>query len=212
MASPICTVNGNATTNGVNVAKNTQYTIQLADTAGVGPWLIRCISTDDHQDFASVNAGLSIDSITKTAIGTTPNVTDGAVLIFESIVNNGKDANGRVDPSLTTTFGIYVLTDSGSIRVAALSERTEGDAAFGWTSKFNTVARAAASGGITPTVSGTLPITVDNSNPSNAVIGINAATTLSAGSMSSADKTKLDSLSPIGASAPIQSRLFWGRR
>ena len=203
MSSPNCLVNGSATTNGVDVPKNTLVTIQLADIAGVGAWSIRCVSTDELQSATTITTGLTINAITKTATFTSPNVSGGAALIFESRVNGGKDANGRVDASLTTRFGIYVLTDDGSLRVGAFDETTEGSASYGWTAKVNAAIRAAGAGGITPTVSGTLPITVNKSNPANAVIGINAATTLSAGSMSSADKTKLDSLSPISASAPI---------
>ena len=113
MSSPICTVNGSATGNGVNVARNTSVTIQLFDTAGVNAWSIRCLTTDDLQVANTITAGLAINTITKTATFTSPNVTNGAALIFESKVNGGLDVNGRVDESLTTRFGVFVLTVTG---------------------------------------------------------------------------------------------------
>jgi len=203
MASPNCLVNGTATTNGVNVAKNSAVTIQLADIAGAKTWLIQCLSTDDHQVAATITASLSINSITKTATFTSPNVTDGAALVFESKVNGGLDANGRVDASLTTRFGIFVLTDAGSLRVGAFDETLEGNASFGWTAKFNAGIRAAGTAGMTPTVSGTLPITIDSSNPLALVVGVNAATTSLPGSMSAADKTKLDASNAIATASTL---------
>ena len=126
-------------------------------------------------------------------------MTTGAALIFESMVNGGLDVNGRQDSSLTTRFGVFVLTSTGSLRIGAFDETTEGDASFGWTSKFNAAVRAAGTAGITPTLSGTLPITVNNANPAAPVIGINAATTSDAGSLSSADKQKLDDATDAAA-------------
>lgn len=194
MASPVCTVNSTTTGNGVNVAKNSSVTIQLFDTAGVNVWSIRCLTTDDLQVADTITASLGINSITKTATFTSPNVTNGAALIFESKVNGGLDANGRNDASLTTRFGVFVLTDLGNLRVGAFDETVEGNAAFGWTAKFNAGIRQAAASSATPTVSGTLPIVIDATNPLALVASINAATTSLPGTMSAADKVKLDSV------------------
>ena len=206
MTSPICTVNGNTTGNGVNVAANSAVTIAIADTAGVKSWSLRCISTDENHIAATISDGISIDQITKTATLTSPNATTGAALIFESEVNGGLDVNGRKDPSLTTRFGVFVLTSPGSLRVGAFDETTEGDASFGWTSKFNAAVRAAGSGGVSPTLSGTLPITVNNSNPAAPVVSINAATTSNAGSMSSTDKQALDNATANPTATHIAKR------
>lgn len=202
MTSPICTVNGSTTGDGVNVAKNSTVTIAIADTAGVKSWALKCLSTDDLQSAASVTGGLTINPTTKVATFTSPNTDVGAALIFESKVNGGLDINGRVDESLTTRFGVYVLTDAGSLRVGAFDETVEGNASFGWLAKFNASIRAAAAAGLTPTVTGTLPIVA--SGPADArVVSINAATTSLPGSMSAADKTKINTLKPMAPTSPI---------
>jgi len=202
MTSPICTVNGSTTGNGVNVAKNSTVTIAIADTAGVKNWSLQCLSTDDHLVATNISAGLSINTTTKVATFTSPNVSDGAALIFESKVNGGLDINGRVDESLTTRFGVFVLTDTGNLRVGAFDETVEGSASFGWTAKFNDGIRAAAAGAVTPTVTGTSPIVVGGT-PAARVVSIIPASNVSAGSMSSADKIKSDAMFPVAAAGPI---------
>lgn len=150
--SPICTVDDASTLNGVDVADATTVVIALADTAGVKQWAITCLNTDETLVAATITAGLVVDNVTKSALLSTPGL--GTALIFKSVVNNGKDANGRVDPSLTTTFGIYVLTAAG-YRVGAFDETTEGNAAFGWIAKLNPFIRGSVDiVGATLTLSG----------------------------------------------------------
>lgn len=205
MTSPICTVNGSTTGNGVNVAKNSTVTIAIADTAGVKAWSLQCLSTDDLQVASTVTAGLSINPTTKVATFTSPNTALGSALVFESKVNGGLDINGRVDESLTTRFGVFVLTDNESLRVGAFDETTEGNASFGWTAKFNAGIRAAAAAGLTPTIEGTLPIVV--SGPSTArVVAINAATTSLPGSMSAADKLAMNSATEVATVSTLVKR------
>ncbi len=203
MSSPTCTVNGSTTGNGVNVASGSTVTIQIYDTAGVNAWSIKCLTTDDLQVAASITASLTIDAITKTATFTAPTTTVGAAMIFESKINGGLDINGRNDASLTTRFGVFVLTASGNLRVGAFDETVEGNAAFGWTAKFNAGIRSAAAAGVTPTVTGSLPIVIDNSNPAALVASINPATTSLPGSLSASDKSKLNTLKPIAPTSPI---------
>lgn len=136
--SPLCTVNAASTINGVNVTTASTVTIALVDTAGVKQWTISAINTDDLLSAATITAALTIDTVAKTATFTAPAL--GSALIFKSIINNGKDANGALDPTLTTTFGIYVLTTSG-YRVAAFDETTEGSSSFGWITKINACIR-----------------------------------------------------------------------
>jgi len=146
--SPLCTVDTFPTIDGVNVSPTGTITIALADTAGVKLWGISCINTDELLGAATITAGLTIDTVAKTATFTAP--ARGSALIFQSIVNGGKDANGAADPTMTVTFGVYVLTSSG-FRVAAFDEKTEGDSSFGWITKVNALIRnglvAAASAG-----------------------------------------------------------------
>lgn len=200
MPSPQCTVNGTATTNGVDVASNDSFTIAIADTAGVKTWSITCVSTDDMSDAAAITSSLAVDSITKTATCTSPTTTVGAAMIFESKVNGGLDINGRRDATLTTRFGVFILTDAGSLRVGAFDETLEGSASFGWTVKINHCIRAAGASGLTPAFTGTLPIVIDNTNPLAPIISVNAANTLLRGTISAADQTKLNS---VGTGATV---------
>ena len=206
MTSPICTVNGSTTGNGVDVAKNSTVTIAIADTAGVKAWSLRCITTDDNHSAATITSALSINLVSKTATFTSPNVSDGAAMIFESKVNGGLDINGRVDESLTTRFGVYVVTDTGNLRVGAFDETVEGNASFGWLVKFNAGIRSAAASALTPALSGTLPIVVNSANPIAPIISINAATTSLPGSMSAADKTKLNASTALNTASTIVER------
>ena len=206
MTSPICKVNGNTTGNGVNVAKNTLTTIAIADTAGVKSWSLRCISSDENQVPATITAGLTVDQITKTATFTSPNTDNGVALIFESEVNGGLDVNGRKDASLTTRFGVFVLTNPGSLRVGAFDETLEGSASYGWLTKFNATVRSAGVGGVTPALTGALPMVVNNSNPLAPVVSINAATGDNPGSMSAADKALVDTATEVASGGALARR------
>lgn len=140
MASPLCTVNTLSTVDGVDVTAASTVSIELIDAAGVNSWEVECISTDDTNDTATINGTLTVDNITKTAEFTAPAL--GSAMIWRSRVNSGRDSNGRLDPSLTTTFGIYVLSAQGN-RVIAVNETTEGSSAFGWTAPINLILRNA---------------------------------------------------------------------
>lgn len=137
--SPICTVNGSATTNGVNVSGGATVTIALVDTGGVSQWNLTCLYTDELNSAATVNAGLSVNLVTKTATFTAP-AGLGSSLIFQSQINNGRDINGVVQAGYTTTFKVAVLTGTG-LRVAAFNETLEDNAGFGWVGMFNNATR-----------------------------------------------------------------------
>lgn len=144
MASPACQVKDGAgaygpTTNGVNVTPTNTVTINLISAAGVTQWSISCIGTDDLSSAATVTAGLTIDSVAKTATFTAP--AAGRAYIFQSKVNNGIGADGTADPSLTTTFGIYTLT-AGGLRVHAVNETFESHSTFGWMADINSLIRS----------------------------------------------------------------------
>lgn len=142
MTSPLCTVNGGSTTNGVNVTAGSSATIALADTGGVTQWSLSCIGTDETTTTSAVNAVLSVNQVSKTAT-LNPVPAAGTAMVFQSQVNNGQDINGRVVAAYTTTFALFVpLTNS--LRTAAINETTEGDASYGWTSKFNALVRNTA--------------------------------------------------------------------
>src|SRR5690348_14048893 len=134
MPSPTCTVADGAgspqsTLDGVNVTSGDTITIALQSTAGVDVWNISCVYTDETNVAATVTADLTINALAKTATFTAPAV--GSALIFQSKINNGKNADFKDDPSLTTTFGVFVLTAAGQ-RVASANQIYEGDHLYGW--------------------------------------------------------------------------------
>lgn len=137
MSSPTCLVNTQSTLNGVTVTGGTDVTIELLDPAGVKQWSLQCVYTDERNNIVTINNDLVVDLTTKSAIFTAPAFDGyGAALIFQSKINNGVDPNGRVDLSLTTTFGVYVLSQTGR-RVHAVNETTESDSVFGWIPPIN---------------------------------------------------------------------------
>lgn len=145
MASPICRVNGSSTTDGVNVTAGATITVALASTAGASTWTLACIGTDDTNTASAINATIVINSVAKTATFTAP--ATGSAVIFTSIVNSGiSESTNAVDASLTTTFGVYVLT-AGGLRVGAANETTEGSAAYGWSTKLNGIIRGGSGAG-----------------------------------------------------------------
>ncbi|MRG98199.1 hypothetical protein [Polyangium spumosum] len=232
MASPICTVDGNSTVDGVDVSAGATVTIQLADLAGVTTWSISCANTDDLHDAATINASLLIDHVTKTATFVAPADSDGCALIFRSIVNNQRDVNGRYVEEWATTFGIYVLTGATGQRVLAFDETTEGDADYGWVSKINEVIRtsggvvdpASAGAGLVFSGGGYNVVAADGSivvNPDSIQVGTIAdanhgnlsggalhetATGATAGFLSAADKTKLDAATSVLTPSTIVMR------
>jgi hypothetical protein len=136
MSSPLCTVNSASTLNGVNVTASSTVTIQLANTGGVKEWSLVCSSTDNGQVAATITASLAINYVTFTATFTAPG--SPCALIFQSQVNGGM-TNGVVDPTQTTTLGVYVPTATHALRKGAFDETTEGSAAFGWVTKLNAI-------------------------------------------------------------------------
>jgi hypothetical protein len=143
MASPLCTVNASSTLNGVNVTASSTVTIALGSSAGVKGWSLICSSTDNAQVATTITASLTINYVAFTATFTAPSTP--CALIFQSQVNGGL-TNGVVDPTQTTTFGIYIPAPNGC-RLAAFDETLEGDATYGWTTKFNAVVLAGSTQG-----------------------------------------------------------------
>lgn len=199
MASPICTVNGSATSGGVNVTSGSTVTIQLADLTGVNSWSISCSATDDSQSSTTINAGLSINNTTKTCTFTAPTSTTGVAMQFKSVVNGGINSSNAVDPSLTSTFGIYIVTATSGARVMFVGETIEGDAANGWSSKFNYAVRN----------SGSATTTRQQANDSNMILRYkfneaNGATTFAnSGTLSNANLTVSVGTPVAGCSGPF---------
>ncbi len=147
MVSPVCQIKEDAgsytpTTNGFDATPGSTLVIRLADS-NVDSWDIACITTDDSNDAATIQAGIAIDALNKTATLTAP--AAGSALRFRSRVNGGIGPDGVTRPSYSTTFCIYTAV-SGA-RVVAADETTEGSE-FGWVSVINDLVRN--SGGLGP--------------------------------------------------------------
>lgn len=154
MPSPACQVKNGAaayvaTTNGVDVTPGNTITINLIDSSA-DTWSIECVYTDDLSVAATVTASLVINTALRTATFTAP--VAGRAYIFRSRVNNGNGPDGKTKSSYTTTFGVFTLASGGN-RVMATNETVEGNATFGWITKFNSFIRAGA-GSPTPTGTG----------------------------------------------------------
>lgn len=188
--TPNVLVNGSLIPDGIDVAGSSTVTIQLADTSGVSVWQISCVGCDANHSTSTINASLSINTSTKTCTFTAP--SGACALIFESKVNQGL-RQGKVDSSLVTRVEVHVLTPNRGLRFIANNETTESDAINGWNSKLGSLITAvdtSSGGGIS---SATLPLAISGSN-----IAINAATSLTAGSLSATDKAKLDTITNAG--------------
>lgn len=143
MPSPLCLVKEGAgafqpTTTGVNVTPNASLTIGLASTDGVYSWSLTCVGTDELSVAASVNVGIFVDPVAKTAAVTAPGAV-GRTWMFQSVVNGGRDVNGVLQPSYTTTFVISTAMPSGD-SVLAANETTE-RGPFGWIKAVNALIR-----------------------------------------------------------------------
>lgn len=170
MASSLCQVKVNAgafqaVAGGINVSPGDTITIKLASSAGVntGQWSISCINTDETKVPATITALLTVNQSTFEATFTVPAGT-GQALIYRSEVN--------ADSTTRTTFGLYVLV--GGYRVGATDETFEGDATYGWITKFNAFLRAGGGGGYTAPTGTGLPHIVAGVQQAAASLVVNA--------------------------------------
>ena len=155
--SPACTANGSATP--IDATASSTVTIALANTSGANFWGITAVNADDLTSVASINATLVVNQVAKTATFTSPS-SSGSCVIFQSTVGVslastqgfGKDANGIVQSSFSTTFKVNVKTANG-LRVVGTNETTE-QAAAGWIAEINAAIRALTSSGLSVTGTG----------------------------------------------------------
>lgn len=144
MTSPRCLANSLSTSSAVSAVAGSTVTLQLDDRSGVDVWDIVCISTDDLNTSAAINATLVITD-TVNRIATFTNTAAGGSCIFSSTVNRGVDVNGRSRSDWTTTFKVFAPT-AGNLQVLATGETGEAGP-FGWVSPINAIIRATAGSG-----------------------------------------------------------------
>lgn len=179
LATPATTANkGNYYV--VSVA-GTQFTIAFA----VGDWIISNGSTWEKVD--------NTDAVTSVA-GRTGAITLTKTDVGLANVDNTSDASKPVSTAQQTALNLKANLASPTFTgVPAAPTATAGTSTTQIaTTAFVTTAISALNTGVS-SVSGTAPIVVGGT-AANPVISISAATTAAAGSMSAADKTKLDGI------------------
>lgn len=177
MVSPLCEVKDGAgaygsTATGVDVTPANTITIRLADP-NVDSWLIQCITTDETNVAATIQAGLTINSLTKTATFTGP--ATGSALRFRSKVNGGIGPDGVVRSDYSTTFCVFTPTAGGD-RTIASDQSTEGSP-YGWITSLNEFIRSGAGASfVPPTGTGLMTVTGGAMNAAATVLGTGVAT------------------------------------
>lgn len=173
MTSPICTVkdgggSAQATSSVATVTPSNTVTIALADATGVSTWSIACIYGDETTDPATINAGLTISSLAKTATFTAP--AAGKAMIFQSQVNNGQNASLVTDATLTTTFKVATPAATGNFVMA--SNETYQHGPYGWLPILNTAARSGKSSVIS---NASTAYTIASSDNGNVIVTTSAS-------------------------------------
>ena len=138
---------------------------------------------------------------TSGTLGSVATITAGAAgtaAILRCTINGGINGLGQLDTSYSTTRKWWVPSTGTSLEVACVGENAESSAAFGWTGIVNSAVRNVASGGVS-TVTASAPITSSGGASPN--IAITAASSVAAGSMSAADKAKVDAILPATLTA-----------
>ena len=123
-----------------------------------------------------------------------------SALDTESIKFKGTIDLTTDDPPASPSNGdLYVNSGSGTVKdewIGIAGDDVVGAEQVLWSSadeEWQIIDTPASQSGVLG-VTGTAPITVDNTDDQNPIVGISAATTSDAGSMSAADKAKLDGL------------------
>ena len=120
------------------VTPNATLDVRLVDPAGVNSWSLECVGTDD------TSAVLTATRAAPPAFSATIAIPSGAgkAWRFRSRVNNGRNADNRVDPNLTYNVKLAIAAGNG-LAVTTTNESFEGSALFGWLKPLNESVRLA---------------------------------------------------------------------
>ena len=149
--NPQCQVNNGGVPAVVGAGASVE--IELVTPAGADFWGITAIGTDETSNAATINASLVVNQVTKKATFTAP-AGLGSAVIFQSTVGvqgsgsaqgSGRDANGVLQPSFTTTFKVNVPTITG-LHVIAENEVYEENTSSGWIAELNATIRSPGAG------------------------------------------------------------------
>jgi hypothetical protein len=143
MASPIVTLNGGSSANGINVSNGEWVNVALVDRAGVRTWTLQAVGLSDP----TIDPTIVLDPVAMTATVTSPD--PWGTVIVRSTVNGGIGPDGQVDPMLSCTFGIYVPCNGK--RLLATNETIESNAASGWIGTINAAIASIPTPPATPT-------------------------------------------------------------
>lgn len=180
--SPVCTINGGSTP--ADVSASTTVNGALQNAAGVGFFAIRAVSCDEllgPAGLAAINTSLVVNQTNKTFSYSQPSGSGHAVIFMVTVgvsslsaLGAGRDANGNIVTTWTTTFKVNVPAANG-VRVLAGNEESEQDSGAGWAAVVNPGLRLAGTGGgggsgstttsgnfVQPTVGGTQSIALAN--------------------------------------------------
>ena len=145
---PFCTVNGNPTTYGVDVAPGATVSLALSTPLPVGQrWKISIIGTDE------LIVPPALSNVTPPN-GIVTNPLNPVTFTFP-IDPNGGHAIGirsRVEEIATPTngaevsFGVYSVSTISGLRVGFIGELREGNSDYGWITKLNPILRTGGGG------------------------------------------------------------------
>jgi hypothetical protein len=191
MPSPAFTFTGNV--NKYQATAGGSVVATLSSLSGVSSVSWSIVGTDETSGTYTITTSGTLGSIATITAGAA-----GTAAILKCTINGGINGLGQPDTSYSTTRKWWVPATGTGLEVACAGENAESSAAFGWTGIVNSSVRNVASGGVT-SVTGSAPIV--SSGGATPAISITAATSVADGSMSAADKTKVDALLPASIAA-----------
>lgn len=191
MPSPAFTFTGSVNKYQATAAGSVVATLTSLTGVSSVSWSI--VGTDETSGTYTIATSGTLGSVATITAGAA-----GTAAILRCTINGGINQLGQLDTSYSTTRKWWVPATGTSLEVACVGENAESSAAFGWTGIVNSAVRNVASGGVS-TVTASAPITSSGGASPN--IAITAASSVAAGSMSAADKAKVDAILPSSLTA-----------
>lgn len=191
MPSPAFTFTGSV--NKYQATAGGSVVATLTSLTGVSSVSWSIVGTDETSGTYTIATSGTLGSVATITAGAA-----GTAAILKCTINGGINGLGQLDTSYSTTRKWWVPATGTGLEVACVGENAESSAAFGWTGIVNSAVRNVASGGVA-TVTASAPITSSGGASPN--IAITAASSVAAGSMSAADKAKVDAILPSSLTA-----------
>jgi hypothetical protein len=191
MPSPAFTFTGNV--NKYQATAGGSVVATLTSLTGVSSVSWSIVGTDETSGTYTIATSGTLGSVATITAGAA-----GTAAILRCTINGGINGLGQLDTSYSTTRKWWVPATGTGLEVACVGENAESSAAFGWTGIVNSAVRNVASGGLSA-VTASAPITSSGGASPN--IAITAASSVAAGSMSAADKAKVDAILPSSLTA-----------